>query len=631
MDSITHPNKVRSKSIDDPKITALFRKNSFSPLKNTSCENDEKAYDNNHDDILPMGLASIGVTKKKRSNSIKARRSLTSSSKKQEELRKVPATESKFDPRLKQQQQQQQQPMKDLKSSPIETTNLRQDLFSSRTLISRDGIHEESKTQFYPSARQKSRSSSPSIRRGRNLSARKPQIPKYSNVERFSPLHAKNSLSPGRRFQRSRNSISRNRRTCEEDPNSDDSIDDDPKRLFQPHSQIPSRRKLKSFKHQSRSLSPCIVDRNSRRHTFTGRQGRNENGNGFQNIQPDSNNTRRSNSMDGMCNFNKREPYSNEISNKCGVNLSSSDELSLDALIQSKLNEIPALDFSRSRTVHIRATSERRVNLPHQHRSLSPCIRQGHAMDTYPWQQEMSRSSTNKDPEKVDCLPLSFSESKRDANLTTSSPNFHDYEMKLPSDDDSSYELPLSRYLKMVNESENSFSQDGSLNSDELARLLRDSSDLETFAGESKRDDDSSDDVDDCVENFKALQHEGTKSDPQGQNLNLIELFHLLKEDNTRDMPQHHISKLSESLQGEDRSTDDYEGTILTLEELADILNHVSSRHWSNKDIRWDIIAEMARGVEGDDLHPFRPAKYVGNGNTDEDDDSDVSSVSWDD
>jgi hypothetical protein len=620
--SATYSNKERSKSIDDLKNMTLDRRNSFSPLKSASSDPDWRPCESSHNPSLPMvGLASIGVTKKKRSNSVKVRRSPGSSSNIRQEVLMLQGNDSlcrKFDKGT----QQQRQPIRDLIIFPEETTHLQPKSRSSTIVVS----PEISNVKFHRSSRQKARSSSPSkVERRRNLSTQKLHANEL-NFEHYSASHVKKSLSPGRRLQRSENSSSRNRRKSEE-LNSDDSIDDDP-RSFQPKNIIQSRRKSKSFIHQSRSLSPCIGEGSSRRHVFSGKQGKHDIDNFVGNTRRDAKNTR-SASMDRINYVTNLSPSSNEMSQKFKVTVSSSDELSLDALVQSKLNDIPALDFSRSRTVHMRAISEEKGKIGHKHRSLSPCIRQGHSVETFQWQHEMSRSLTKKDSERLHSS-LRFPEKYRlndDVNFTSSSPNFRDYEMKLPSDDDSGCELPLSRYLKMVNESEHSTSQGGSLNSDELARLLQDSSDLDTFVGEDGRTGDHHNVVESRNVRLKEMAQ-----NPQGGNLNLIELLEFFKEDNLRDMPHHRITILSESPQDEEGNTNDYGGSILTLEEMADILNHVSSRHWSNKDIRWDVIADMARGIGGDrDVvpHPLRPMEYVGGDYNDEDDDSDVSSISW--
>lgn len=143
-------------------------------------------------------------------------------------------------------------------------------------------------------------------------------------------------------------------------------------------------------------------------------------------------------------------------------------------------------------------------------------------------------------------------------------------------------------YLQIMKADECS-SDDDSISATALLMLLDGSPELELFGQSS--DDDSI-----FIEQSNA---------PEGL-MNPKELLAFLVADNEDDLPEQKGALCSEL-------NTPNTPQVMTLAEMADILNHVAMRHGNNDVIRWDIISRMAfRDAENDGFAPLRPVENVG-------------------
>jgi hypothetical protein len=143
-------------------------------------------------------------------------------------------------------------------------------------------------------------------------------------------------------------------------------------------------------------------------------------------------------------------------------------------------------------------------------------------------------------------------------------------------------------YLQIMKADECS-SDDDSISATALLMLLDGSPELELFGQSS--DDDSI-----FIEQSNA---------PEGL-MNPKELLAFLVADNEDDLPEQKGALCSEL-------NNPNTPQVMTLAEMADILNHVATRHGNNDVIRWDIISRMAfRDAENDGFAPLRPVENVG-------------------
>ena len=143
-------------------------------------------------------------------------------------------------------------------------------------------------------------------------------------------------------------------------------------------------------------------------------------------------------------------------------------------------------------------------------------------------------------------------------------------------------------YLQIMKADECS-SDDDSISATALLMLLDGSPELELFGQSS--DDDSI-----FIEQSNA---------PEGL-MNPKELLAFLVADNEDDLPEQKGTLCSEL-------NNPNTPQVMTLAEMADILNHVATRHGNNDVIRWDIISRMAfRDAENDGFAPLRPVENVG-------------------
>lgn len=174
------------------------------------------------------------------------------------------------------------------------------------------------------------------------------------------------------------------------------------------------------------------------------------------------------------------------------------------------------------------------------------------------------------------------------------SPPFMDYVQPLTASPSSRAEVEpsLSAYL-LLNLSDAESRSDGSssMNATDLLNLLDESSEMDLFG---QSDDDDEDSV--------SISH-----DPATQ-MNAKELLAFLEANNKEDQPQ-------ESIFPKRNKSDTH---VMTLAEMADVLNHVSSRHRDNAEIRFDAIGRIA--FRDGEVDPLRPCEFVG------DDASSVSS-----
>ena len=115
--------------------------------------------------------------------------------------------------------------------------------------------------------------------------------------------------------------------------------------------------------------------------------------------------------------------------------------------------------------------------------------------------------------------------------------------------------------------------------------------------------------------------HVGEDDDlgPPQTALSITELLSFLESDNRNDMPPRmsyieRDPKVSEANDG------------LDLAEMADILNHVATRHGDNEHIRWDVIGRMASDVGYEQFNVLLPFEYICIEPSD--DESSVSSIS---
>lgn len=162
-------------------------------------------------------------------------------------------------------------------------------------------------------------------------------------------------------------------------------------------------------------------------------------------------------------------------------------------------------------------------------------------------------------------------------------------------------EPTLDQYLKM-NEDESS-NEDVSLSVHDLLMLLDESSEMACLAQTS--DEDSRD--------LEFSHAPDVLMKPK-------ELLAFLEASNKGDEPKKPFLRRTTRKKIETKH-------VMTLAEMADILNHVATRHGNNDDIRWDVIARMAfRDAAPDEADPLRPCDYVGG--DDDEMESDVSSVS---
>lgn len=294
-----------------------------------------------------------------------------------------------------------------------------------------------------------------------------------------------------------------------------------------------------------------------------------------------------------------------------------SDDSSGNALEDEHLQH-PVLDFSRSRTVKPTPGPG-----DVKERSMS-------ALGTMPWQEMAQKaqpswhrqasdqnSQTSLRLEDMTQQPGQVSPTERSHSISPVmktrcgvhcegqsegdlSFGFRDYITELPEEPPEEPELSLSLYLRIMNESGDSCCDDNSMNSTELLNVLN---------GSVQVDDSIRTTKDDCGPIEPSLSPKVLMSP--------LEILALLEAENKQDMPE----RLSQ------RDSDNPNKlTVMSMAELADILNHVVTRHSNNDEIRWDVIARMAQEAGNVEFDPQRPFEYVGGDATDED--SDISSLS---
>lgn len=295
--------------------------------------------------------------------------------------------------------------------------------------------------------------------------------------------------------------------------------------------------------------------------------------------------------------------------------MSSSDESILIAL-DVQLNQPSALDFSRQRTVtplpssaansskgKDGSRSPRRMRsgntTPSGETSMSPRRMRTDSMnsgrqDSMRW-EEIARQSHVPPAKPFD---NAMQEGQR-------SP-FREYVTTLAPDLSEDKEETRSLYLQIMNESDPRMADAMSMDSIELFNLLNDSSQLDESDLPSNSDDEGA--------NAREIVA------PPGKRLSAKEVLAYLETDNRNDMPQQCSAARDRGMVGK--------LPVLTPAEMADILNHVSTHHGNNDEIRWDVIARMAREVGNEDFNARLPFEYVGGDATDED--SSVSSISED-
>jgi hypothetical protein len=162
-------------------------------------------------------------------------------------------------------------------------------------------------------------------------------------------------------------------------------------------------------------------------------------------------------------------------------------------------------------------------------------------------------------------------------------------------------EPTLAQYLKM-NEDESS-NDDVSMSAHDLLMLLDESSGLD-FLGHTS-DEDSRD--------LEVSHAPDILMKPK-------ELLAFLEASNKGDEPEKPFLRRDVGKKIEAKH-------LMSLAEMADILNHVATRHGNNDDIRWDVIARMTfRHAAPDEADPLRPCDYVGG--DDDEVESDMSTLS---
>jgi hypothetical protein len=280
-----------------------------------------------------------------------------------------------------------------------------------------------------------------------------------------------------------------------------------------------------------------------------------------------------------------------------------SDDLSWNEL-EAQLLPQSALDFSRSRTVKP---------------TPRPSDAKDHSSCTMPWQemaQALSQNCQNSirlediEQHSGQLTPNKLSQSvspltnvrcdvqcQGEGELQS---GFRDYVTYLSDETSQERELPLNQYLRFTNENDCSSCEDDSMNSADLLNIMNGSVQV----------DDSIRITNDDSDMIESSLSPKVVMSPH-------EILALLEAENKQDMPERVPCRDSGNTN---------KMAVMCLPELADILNHVATRHSNNDEIRWDVIARMAQEGGNEGFDPQRPFEYVGGDATDED--SDASSLS---
>ena len=272
----------------------------------------------------------------------------------------------------------------------------------------------------------------------------------------------------------------------------------------------------------------------------------------------------------------------------------SSDE-SVSNALNVQLDQHPVLDFSRARSVTPIPRSA--AAFAKVKKSSSSSSIRGEDMTYDPqmsmrWQDIAQRSPPT--PAKQSSSVI------QDGELSP----FKEYVTLLAQDPTADNDESENLCLRIMNESDPN-NDAKSMDPMELFNLLNNSSHLTLNSDRASASEDG-------------VAVLGVSLSPPRKLLSAMALLAYLENDNNADKPQQCSEMRDRHVSGR--------SPVLTPAEMADILHHVVMNHGINDDIRWDVIARMARDVGNEDFDALPPFECVGG--SDADDDSSVSSIS---